>query len=277
MFDIEEYRNSVLSALKESGNLYGTKVVTLNKFGREFSYHKWQHPFQGDWEYTHLFTDEILERLSKIISPGSTVIDIGAQTGNMTVAYSLFAEKVIAFEPNPAAFNVLQQNAELNQNIIPFNYAISDVEGPVEFHYSDWGFCNGGYASRTEYGIGVTGHRVPMDVYAVNFEKFVEEEGLDLGNISLLKIDAEGHDRDILKTLRKTIDTHKPIIITEIYTGLTRNEVNDLLETIHSLGYKAYDEEINHLNLENLGQEIKVSTDINPKSGNNLVCVYDSE
>ena len=30
---------------------------------------------------------------------------------------------------------ILEKNAELNPNIIPYNYAISDEEGPLEFHY----------------------------------------------------------------------------------------------------------------------------------------------
>jgi len=191
----------------------------------------------------------------------------------MSVAYSLFADKVISFEPNPATFEVLEKNSELNPNIHPFNYAISDEEGPLEFHYSDFGFCNGGFATRTEFGIGVTGHKVPIDVWAINLEKFIKENNIEIKEISLIKIDAEGHDKDILKTLTSIITKHKPTLITEIYDGLSPNEVDDLLNTIHSLGYRAYDEEINHLDLNNLGKEIKSSQDINPGSGHNLICI----
>ena len=91
--------------------------------------------------------------------------------------------------------------------------------------------------------------------------------------LSLIKIDAEGHDKDILKTIKNIISSHKPILITEIYNGLNSNEITDLLDVIHSLGYKAYDEEINHLDLDNLGKEIQSINDINPSSGHNLICV----
>ena len=57
---------------------------------------------------------------------------------------------------------------------------------------------------------------------------------------------------------------------------MSNNEINDLIETIHSLGYRAYDEEINNLDIDNLGREIKSFEDINPTSGHNLICVYDS-
>jgi FkbM family methyltransferase len=276
MFNIDEYRKQILDILKQSNNYYLTKEINLKVLDKEIHYHRWMHPWQGDWEINALFNEKILNNLSKIIKPSSTVIDIGAQTGNMSVAYSLFANKVISFEPNPATFDVLEKNSKLNPNIIPYNYAISDEEGPLTFHYSDYGFCNGGFATRTNFGIGVTGHTTPIDVYAVHLEKFIQEENIDIDNISLLKIDAEGHDKDILKTLTNLITTFKPILITEIYNGLNPDEITDLLNTIHSLGYKAYDEEINHLDIDNLGKEIKSISDIKPGSGHNLICIYDS-
>ena len=274
MEDVKPYREQVLDVLKQSNNHYNTKVIELEVLDKKFQYHRWLHPWQGDWEVTSLFTKEILNNLSKIINPNSTVIDIGAHTGNMSIAYSLFASKVFSFEPNPATFEVLEKNSQLNPNIQPFNYAISDEEGALEFHYSDFGFCNGGFATRTDFGIGVTGHKVPIDVYAINLENFLEDK--EVGDVSLIKIDAEGHDKDILKTLTNIINKHKPSLITEIYDGLSPDEITDLLNTIHSLGYKAYDEEINNLNLDNLGKEIKSVSDIKPGSGHNLICVYDS-
>jgi len=276
MFDIKPFRKQVIEVLKQTNNHYSTKIINLNRLGKLFSYHRWLHPFQGDWEVDYLFTDEILGNLSKIISPNSIVIDIGAQVGNMSVAYSLFAERVISFEPNPATFEVLEKNSELNPNIYPFNYAISDEEGELTFHYSDMGFCNGGFATRTNRGIGVTGHQIPIDVYAINLPMFIEEEGIDLGVVSLIKIDAEGHDKDILKTLKPIIETHKPYLITEIYNGLDAEETQELLDVIHSYGYRIYDEEINKCNIQSLGKEIKSIQDIQPGSGHNLFCVCDS-
>lgn len=276
VYDVARYREDVLNILKRTNNHYDTRVVNLNKFGREFSYHKWLHPYQGDWELTEIFADDILENLSKIITPDSTVIDIGAQAGNMSVAYSLFAKQVLSFEPNPATFEVLEKNSHLNPTIKPYNYAISDEEGPLTFHYSDEGFCNGGFATRTEFGVGVTGHNIPIEILGIDFEKFVEENNIELGTVSLIKIDAEGHDKDILKTLRKTISEHKPVLITEIYTGSNKNEIAELMSIIHSMGYKIYDEDKNDADIDNLGEEVKTPNDINPRSGHNLICIHDS-
>lgn len=276
MIDISTYRHQVLEVLKQTGNHYTTREISLTRVGKDFSYHRWLHPYQGDWEVDYLFTEEILKNLSKIIPQGSTVIDIGAHTGNMSVAYSLFAGKVFAFEPNPATFEVLERNSKLNTNIHPYNFAISDQAGPLVFHYSDNGFCNGGFATRTNRGIGVTGHVVPIEVYGINLPEFFQEEGIELGNVSLIKIDAEGHDKDILKTLKPIIEQHKPYLITEIYNGLDLSEIQQLLDVVHSYGYTIYDEDFNKCNIDNLGNKIVSTQDINPKSGHNLFCIYGS-
>jgi FkbM family methyltransferase len=270
-----QYRNQVLEVLKQTNNHHPTKVINLQVEDVKIDYHRWMHPYQGDWEVRDVFTKQILNNYAKIIKPNSTVIDIGAHTGNMSIAYSLFADKVLSFEPNPAVYEVLEKNSKLNPKIHPFNYAISDEEGPLTFHYSDNGFCNGGFATRTQFGVGVTGHVVPIDVWAVNLESFLKENDIEVGNVSLIKIDAEGHDKDILKTLTNLITTHKPVLITEIYNGLNHAEMQDLLDVIHSLGYKAYDEEVNKFDIDNLGKEIYSLSDINVKAnlGHNLICV----
>ena len=262
---IQEYRISVLDYLKQTNNHYGTDEINLEVNSQKINYHRWLHPWQGNWE---------LECLFKLIKPNSVVLDIGAQTGNMAVAYSLFAKKVIAFEPNPATFEVLEKNSELNTNIIPYNLACSDKVDDLTFHYSDPGLCNGGYASVLDRGIGVTGHTLPLDVCAVNINDFIKKYySSDMGNISFIKIDAEGHDKEILPTLKEIININKPIIQTEIYDGLLPEETDQLLKAIKDLGYKAYDMNACNNNIDNIKNEIESHLNIAPGSGHNLICL----
>jgi hypothetical protein len=77
-----------------------------------------------------------------------------------------------------------------------------------------------------------------------NFLDFLNELDLSIGdinNISLIKIDAEGYDKEILKTLGDIINKTKPIMVTEMYAGLVKHEVEDLLNTINSYSYDIYD------------------------------------
>ena len=230
---------------------------------------------QGSWETTELFTPQKLGYLKKIIKENSVVLDIGAHTGNMSVAYSLFARKVISFEPNPSTFDVLNQNSKLNRNIIPYNFGCSTEDGEMEFHYSDEGFNNGGLASALDNGIGVTGHKVPIEVYCVNVNNLLKDlHSDDYDNISFIKIDCEGHDKEILPTLKGIIEKNKPIIQTEIYDGLTDREKIELIEVIDSLGYDCYNFTEANDNIDDLGEKITKDSvsDLSLLSGHNLIC-----
>ena len=92
---IKKYREEVLDVLSNNQFYFGTKVINLNVDDKEINYHRWLHPWQGDWELEYLFNSNSLKNISKLIKPNTTVLDIGAQTGNMSVAYSLFAKNVI--------------------------------------------------------------------------------------------------------------------------------------------------------------------------------------
>ena len=127
---VKEHREAVLNYLKQTNNHYNTTEINLEIDGEKINYHRWMHPFQGNWELEALFNSKELFNISKLIKPNSIVLDIGAQTGNMAVAYSLFAKNVIAFEPNPATYEVLEKNSTLNP-ITPYNFAISAEDGGI--------------------------------------------------------------------------------------------------------------------------------------------------
>ena len=276
LFDrVDSFRDEVLNFLRSKGNYFYTNEINIEMGKYKINYHRWLHPMQGSWETTELFTPQKLGYLKKIIKENSVVLDIGAHTGNMSVAYSLFARKVISFEPNPSTFDVLNQNSKLNRNIIPYNFGCSTEDGEMEFHYSDEGFNNGGLASALDNGIGVTGHKVPIEVYCVNVNNLLKDlHSDDYDNISFIKIDCEGHDKEILPTLKGIIEKNKPIIQTEIYDGLTDREKIELIEVIDSLGYDCYNFTEANDNIDDLGEKITKDSvsDLSLLSGHNLIC-----
>ena len=272
---INKYRSDVLNTLRDSNNYYFSDEINLEIGDKKINYYRWLHPLQGSWETTELFNPLKLKYIKKLIKPGSVVLDIGAHTGNMSVAYSLYAKKVISFEPNPATYDVLEQNSHLNKNIIPYNFGCSKEDGELEFHYSDIGFNNGGLASTLDVGIGVTGHKIPIDVYCVNVDNLINElHSEDYDNISFIKIDCEGHDKEILPTLKNIIEKNNPIIQTEIYDGLTEREKIELIEVIDSLNYDCYNFTIANDNIDDLGSKITkdMVNNMTLNSGHNLIC-----
>lgn len=237
-----QYRKEFIEVLQKNNTHYAAELINYETPKKlfKFNYYRWKHPLQGSWESYAIFTDEILTYLKETISD-KIVIDIGAQTGLMSVAYAQFAKKVISFEPNPAAYEILEKNSTLYPNIISYNLGCSVIDGPLEFHYSDEGLCNGGFATNCQKGIGVTGHHIPIDVYAVNtFEFLKKHHSNDIKEIKLIKIDAEGHDKEIIKSLKDLICEINPIIITEVYAGFVEDELTDLYNTLVSLNYEIF-------------------------------------
>ena len=59
-------------------------------------------------------------------------------------------------------------------------------------------------------------------------------------SISFIKIDAEGHEIEIIKGAIKTINKNKPILLVEIEKRHSKKKVIDSINFINSLGYKSY-------------------------------------
>ena len=116
---------------------------------------------------------------------------------------------------------------------------------------------------------------LPVAFATVNLLSFIDQQDIKIDNLKLVKIDAEGYDKNILRSIAPLITKYKPIIITEIYDGLYDVEIQELLDIIHNMNYKAYDENANKLDLNNLGKEITSLNDLEINSGHNLVCIYD--
>lgn len=96
--------------------------------------------FSWDWKMEMLmrkYEAETVDLFKKIIKPGMTVVDIGAHVGYFSILFSELVGKegkVLAFEPDPANFNILKLNAENRKNIETFNLAVSDKEGSIDFY-----------------------------------------------------------------------------------------------------------------------------------------------
>ncbi len=221
---------------------YGFKIKSfdLPHFGK-IRYAQWLHPSETE----KYITESNIHFYQKLSKDGGFIIDIGAHTGDTTVPMALAVGKdglVLALEPNKYVYAILEKNSKLNSeqtNIHPVDFAATDEDGIFTFNYSDASFCNGGYLSK----INSTRHRhnYTLDVQGRNFENYLfENYSNDLPRLDLIKVDAEGYDKEILKTIPKIIKHYTPHILVECYKHLTLNERLDLLNTIEQHGYELY-------------------------------------
>lgn len=219
---------------------YRLKSFILPDFGL-VNYAQWEHPFEGEKE----ITDAQVSFFREFLSEGGFAVDIGAHTGDTTVPMALAAGKsgaVLGLEPNPYVFKILKKNAQLNPqstHIIPECFAATETPGTFTFQYSDASFCNGGYLDHIESNNHK--HHFELEVEGRVLSKELEERFAEwLPKWQLLKVDAEGYDKEIIKSLSGILKKYKPSLLVECYKRLTIDERNDLYDVITQLGYDLY-------------------------------------
>lgn len=139
--------------------------------------------------------------LTRLVKIGSTVIDVGANVGTLSLPLSYRVThkgKVVSIEASPTTYNYLKGNIELNrdiQNIIPINVAIGDTTGEIYFSNISSDDMNKVVDESEKDAI-----KVPMKT----LDSIILEQGIK--RIRLLKIDIEGYELFALKGASNTLD-----------------------------------------------------------------------
>jgi len=118
------------------------------------------------------------------------VMDIGANIGLHTIILSKCGYEVFSFEPDPTHYQILTRNMALNdcRNVYPNNAAVSSKSGQMEF-IRVLGNTTGSHlagAKKTPYG---ELEKFQVDVKDIN--QYIDK-------VDLIKLDAEGHEKEIL-------------------------------------------------------------------------------
>ena len=217
------------------------KSFAVDGFGK-VQYAQWQHPF----EKPKTITASSIKYYQELVKPGATIVDIGAHTGDTTVLMALAVGKsglVVGMEPNNYVYKVLEANSELNPkltNIQPVCAAATEKNGSFEFNYSDASFCNGGFLSQIENQNHK--HDYTLEVQGINFQEYANEHLSPerLARLELVKIDAEGYDKEIIKTIADLLIQTQPKLMIECYKKLNLEERSELWTVVDELGYDLF-------------------------------------
>jgi len=143
----------------------------------------------------------------------NTFVDVGASEGLWTINMAKYFDHVIAIEPYPKAYELLKANTSSLSNVTLYNMALSEriyrkykmIEGP-------------------SYNIGMTkrlNELASLDKEMLEngskifYTTAVTLDSMKLNNCDMIKIDAEGEEKNVLKGTKETIKKFSPLIFVD--------------------------------------------------------------
>ena len=175
------------------------------------------------------------------VRPDKNCIDIGAHIGWYTIDFAERAKHVYSFECSPKSFNYLCANIALNKcdyKVSKYNCALGNKDGIAQYYIRDPLDGGGNGISQFEYDV-------------INNVPFIEVpvkklDSFNLTNINFIKIDVEGHEKEVLQGAVNTImENDYPKIFFESWdeSQESRNYPSiklreELFEYIRSLEYR---------------------------------------
>ena len=116
--------------------------------------------------------------------------------------------RVLAFEPMPAAFRLLQMNTQDLANVTVEAKALSDHEGTAEFYVRDHGDTSSLLPDSDPVGSA-------LEVNVTTLDQRLTLENGSLERVDLIKIDVEGAELEVLRGATETIKRFQPIVYFE--------------------------------------------------------------
>ena len=170
------------------------------------------------------------------------VLDIGANIGLHSIILDKSDFEVRSFEPDPVHYEQLKKNISLNKcnHVKAFNAAVSSKSGEMEFTRV-LGNTTGSHLSgskKNPYG--------DLDRFPVN----VEAIAILIGWADLIKLDAEGHEKEILTSTKKD-QWLKTDAIVEIEN---QENAESVFEHFEMLGVNLFSQKINWQQVKSVQQ-----------------------
>jgi FkbM family methyltransferase len=185
--------------------------------------------------------------LQKLVKPGDTVFDIGANIGAHTLNMAKSAGrsgKVYAFEPSDFAFAKLKRNLALNPELQSRTYprqillAASSAEPPEREIYASWPLRSDGTVHPKHRGRLVTVEHATVEA----LDDFVNREGIT--RLDLIKIDVDGHELPVLQGASETLRRFQPTLVMEMspYIHAEFHHIfGEFIEVLKNFGYSLRD------------------------------------
>lgn len=236
------YRNNINMEVIENTTVYDVPVKSFN-----------------DYIYKHsiaenkFWDEEIVNEILKYLPDGTDILDIGANTGLITLGVIKRAKEenkklgdIHCFECCLSIIPLLSYNISSFDNVKLYPFALSDKQELCQVTSLEMNMgCNYIYKSiddnkKTEYDYSMcfyTEQHIKKDntfVLGISLDSI----GFQFTNrIGVMKVDVEGFEVKVIKGAAELIKKHKPVIIIEIFEKIHLDIVINLFKDLNYNNY----------------------------------------
>ncbi len=205
------------------------------------------------------------------------IIDVGSNIGDksLTITKNLLKKKlnnfkVFSIEPTDYAFKKQKLNISLNpileKKIDLFKYFVSSTKNKPKNIYSSWRLDKNKSSHKVHKGILKI---VDRNTKNISLDDFILHNKIK--DQIIIKIDVDGFEMDVLKSLIKTLRNRKPVIFME-YAPYSFEEhgssTKEFFNFIKEYQYEIYDLNYNKLNKIKINDGASVDIILNHKKSN---------
>jgi len=187
--------------------------------------------------------------LTRLVRPGDTVLDVGANIGAHTLPLARAAGpagRVIAYEPTSFAFQKLLANIALNPDlasrIVPVQAMLTGARSePVPpAVYSSWPLeaARDLHAEHRGRAMATDGAR------AITLDDHLRD--LEVERVDLVKIDVDGFECSVLRGAKEALRRWRPVLVMEWAPYIHKasgHRLEECLSVVRDLGYSFHDAE----------------------------------
>lgn len=174
-----------------------------------------------------------MKLLGLIVRNHDQVIDVGGNRGIYAYHFWKIGAKVEVFEPNPICSRILTAWAAGRLGMRVHSVALSSCSGSAKL-------------------------RIPIDTFGIEHDASASIENLGFAHardqlvplhtldsyrfedVQLIKIDVEGHERDVIEGAAATIASSKPALLVEIEQRHNARPIGEVFTNILDFGYQGF-------------------------------------
>jgi FkbM family methyltransferase len=214
-----------------------TEPITIARAGLPLHRFRMWLDWQGNQDYVlGLYEPEAMYSVRQSLRLGSCCVDVGANIGYYTISMARWVGPrglVVAFEPFPKNFEVLEKNVRLNglHNVRLEPLAVAFRNDWIPLTYGSEEPLS---TTPSVNAYAVCGNREQIRVPARSLDHYMAE----LGCVpDLIKIDVEGGELAVLRGAREILESVRPILLLEVHDWGSP-EARKIIDFLSECGYR---------------------------------------